>query len=471
MCTSGALSGTVLELAVPKPCPPTMPRTSENPLICDCRLAWLMKEDSEIWARGTATCAQPWWLKGKRLRELAHEDLFRWEDGCEPGCHCNCNGESLDRREIDANCSSATVGRIPRVLPEGTTRLDLSGNQLRHLDGTVRKAAPDLEVLLLNNNALSGLNVTSIPEKVHYIDLRGNKLNRLPYSLVTQLNLTSIWLSGNRYVCECMDYSFRQWIQAHGNVVRDARNIICARNSNLLVSEKKFVTLGQKDLCPAAIPRGVVYLLLVFGLLAIILALLAAYLRYKRALKMWLHGRGMCGLAWGFAEDELDTDKLFDVFVSFSSKDADWINEEIIPGLEANGFSCCTYERNFKGGFLLQDIIHDAVACSRRTLLVLTQNFLESDWCRLEFRLAHQRALLDNVNRLVIVLVDELVPGTLDEDLQLYLRAANYLRWGEPNFWDRLLHSLPTKQAERKLIIEGVPSQLTANGTGDIELQ
>ncbi|XP_075554672.1 protein toll-like isoform X1 [Dermacentor variabilis] len=442
-----------------------------NPLICDCRLAWLMKADSEIWARRTATCVQPWWLKGKQLRELAQEDFIRWEDGCEPGCHCKCNGESLDRREIDVNCSSATIGRIPKVLPEGTTRLDLSGNQLRHLDGAVKKAAPHLEVLLLNNNALSGLNVTSIPEKVHSLDLRGNKLKRLPYSLVTQLNFTSIWLSGNRYACECVDYSFRQWIQAHGDVVRDARNIVCARNSNLLVSQKKFVTLGQKDLCPVAIPRGVVYLLLVFGLLAIILALLAGYLRYKRALKMWLHGRGMCGLAWAFAEDELDTDKLFDVFVSFSSKDADWIHEEIIPGLEANGFSCCTYERNFKGGFLLQDIIHDAVACSRRTLLVLTQNFLASDWCRLELRLAHQRALQDNVNRLVIVLVDALVPGALDEDLRLYVRAANYLRWGEPNFWDRLLHSLPTKEAERKLIIEGVPSQLPANGTGDIELE
>nr|XP_054928921.1 protein toll-like [Dermacentor andersoni] len=415
-----------------------------NPLICDCRLAWLMKEDSEIWARGMATCAQPRWLKGKQLRELAQEDYFRWEDGCEPGWHCKCNGESLDKREIDVNCSSATIGRIPKVLPDGTIRLDLSGNQLRHLDGTVKKAAPHLEVLLLNNNALSGLNVTSIPEKVHSLDLRGNKLKRLPYLLVTQLNLTSIWLSGNCYACECVDYSFRQWIQAHGNV---------------------------KDLCPAAPPRGVVYLLLVFCLLVIILALLAAYLRYKQALKMWLRVRGVCGLAWGFAEEELDTDKLFDVFVSFSSKDAHWIHEEIIPGLEANGFSCCTYERNFKGGFLLQDIIHDAVACSRRTLLVLTQNFLASDWCRLEFRLAHQRALQDNVNRLVIVLVDELVLGALDEDLRLYMRAANYLRWGEPNFWDRLLHSLPTKEANRKLIIDGMPSQLTANGTGDMDLE
>lgn len=96
---------------------------------------------------------------------------------------------------------------------------------------------------------------------------------------------------------------------------------------------------------------------------------------------------------------------------------------------------------------------------------------MASEWCRLEFRLAHQRALNDNVNRLVIVLVDELVPGALDEDLRLYVHAANYLRWGEPNFWGKLLHSLPTKEAKRKLIIQGMPSQLTANDTRDMELE
>ncbi|KAH7941039.1 hypothetical protein HPB49_009442 [Dermacentor silvarum] len=442
-----------------------------NPLTCDCRMAWLMKADSNIRTTGIPMCVKPWWLKGKYLRELAQEDFFRWEDECEPGCRCECREVSLGGREIHANCSSATVGRIPKMLPEGTTQLDLSGNQLRHLDDTVKKTAPHLEVLLLKDNVLSSVNVTSIPYKVHSLDLRGNNLQRLPYSLVTQLNLTSIWLSGNRYACECADYSFRQWIQAHGDVVRDARKILCARSSNLLVSQKQFVKLGQHDLCPTAIPRRVVYLLLAFGLLAILLVLSAAYLRYKQVLKIWLHGHGVWGLAWCIAEEELDTEKLFDVFVSFSSKDADWIHEQIIPGLEANGFSYCTYERNFKGGYLLQDIIRDAVTCSRRTLLVLTQNFVASEWCRLEFRLAHQRALKDNVNRLVIVLVDELVPGAIDEDLRLYVHAANYLRWGEPNFWDKLLHSLPTKEAKRKLIIKGMPSQLTANGIRDMQLE
>ncbi|KAH6926695.1 hypothetical protein HPB50_021210 [Hyalomma asiaticum] len=350
-----------------------------NPLICDCRMAWLVEGDSDTRIR-IATCAKPRSLKGKQLRVLAQQDLVRWKDDCEPGCQCECNEGPLGEREISVKCFSVTEGHVPKVLPKGTTRLDLSSNRLVRLDETVKKAAPLLQVLSLRDNMLAIVNATSIPERLTSLDLRGNKMKRLPFLLLTQLNLTAIWLSGNQYTCECSDYDFTQWIQAHANVVRDASEILCGKSANPFVSGKQFFTLGQNDLCPAKLPQGVVYVLLTL-----------------------------------------------EALVVFAGP---------------------------KGGYLLQDIIRDAVACSRRTLLVLTENFVASEWCRLEFRLAHQRALRDNINRLVIVLVEQLGPGTLDEDLRLYLRTANYLRWGEPNFWDRLLNSLATRRARNKIIVK-----------------
>ncbi|KAL1478311.1 hypothetical protein MTO96_035113, partial [Rhipicephalus appendiculatus] len=148
-------------------------------------------------------------------------------------------------------------------------------------------------------------------------------------------------------------------------------------------------------------------------------------------------------------------EKLFDVFVSFSSKDHGFVHDSILPILEYHGFSYCTYERNFKGGFLLQDIIRDAIACSRRTLIVLTRNFVASEWCRLEFLLAQRRAQEDGVNRLVVVVVDELALNALDQDLRQYVQAVNYLRWGETNFQERLRRSLPKRYVRRKIIVNG----------------
>lgn len=436
------------------PAKPTL-TLDDNPLICDCRLAWLVRRDSEVRINNYPTCEGPPWLRGKKLPGLTAMDMVRWESECEPGCKCTCHEDTFGELAISVNCSSAALGRPPEVFPKGTTRLDLTGNGLLQLDDGIVNGAPHLTVLSLKNNLLSTLNASSVPETVHSLDLRNNRLERFPHALVLVRNLTSLWLSGNPFICDCADYPFRQWIEAHGDTVRDVHDVKCAESSNSLVSLKKFVNLGQKELCPAAVPKIIAYILPVLVLVAMCLAVSATYLRYQRELKVWLYARG-CSLQC-IKEDELDEEKLFDVFLSFSSKDAGWVHAQLLPGVEALGFSVCTYERNFKGGFLLQDIIRDAVGCSRRTLLLLTQNFVESEWCRWEFRLAYQRALEDHINRLVIVLVDEVAPDTMDEDLRLYVRAANYLRWGEPNFWDKLLYSLPKKQAKKKLITHKEP--------------
>ncbi|XP_065296658.2 protein toll-like [Dermacentor albipictus] len=420
-----------------------------NPLICDCRLAWLLPESSEVRVVEHPICDGPWWLRGEPLRKLTQRDLLRREEGCDSGCQCECHKDSLKQGSIGVNCSSLTMGRILKAFPRGITELDLSGNRLKDLDDFGAKAPLHLRVLSMKNNLLESINVTDIPEGVISLDLSGNILRHLPYDLVTRGRLTSLWLSGNHFTCDCAVYNFRWWIQAHQNVIRDAKDIICAESPNPGVSGKALLTLGEKDLCPTVVPRGTTYLLLSMGLLAIFLALAATYLYYKRRLNTWLRDCSFCGLSQCISED---TDKLFDVFVAFSSTDFGWVHDQILPLLAAHGFTYCTYERNFKGGFLLQDIIRDAVACSRRTLLVLTRNFALSEWCRWEFRFAQQRALLDRVNLLVIVLVDEEALDALDEDLRQYVREANHLRWGEPNFQKRLLNSLPKRDARRKLI-------------------
>ncbi|KAK8778012.1 hypothetical protein V5799_020647 [Amblyomma americanum] len=426
----------------------------DNPLLCDCRLAWLVRPDAEVQMRNYAACEGPPWLKGKLLADLTQNDLTKWQQDCQPGCQCDCVEDGIGDRAIHVDCSSAALNRAPKVYPEGTTQLELRNNRLEELDDALVNGAPHLQILSLKNNLLSSLNATNVPEKLRSLDISENRLKRFPHALVSQRELRTLRLSGNPFTCECSDYPFRQWIEAHGNAVLDIEEVICAESSNSMVSLKPFVNLGQKQLCPAAVPRAVAVLLPVLVALAMGLAISAAYLRYRRELKVWLYARGLCLSLQCVKEDELDEAKLFDVFLSFSSRDGDWVHAQLLPGVESLGFSVCTYERNFKGGFLLQDIIRDAVACSRRTLLLLTRNFLESEWCRWEFRLAYQRALEDHINRLVVVLVDDVALDVLDEDLREFVRAVNYIRWGEPNFWDKLLYSLPKKDSKRKLITD-----------------
>ncbi|KAL1479842.1 hypothetical protein MTO96_034768 [Rhipicephalus appendiculatus] len=286
---------------------------------------------------------------------------------------------------------------------EGTGLLDLRGNGIETLDNTVKTAAPELKILSLKNNALKNLSVLSLPERLLILDLRGNNLERLPHSLLTERNLTALWLSDNPFVCDCDDYLLRRWIQVHGDTIKDIHDVVCAKSRNPFVARKNFVSLREEDLCPEMISRPTLSLLVVLGLVAVTLVLLSIYLFCKRNIKTWLHARGLACLTRCTTEDELDEEKLFDVFVSFSSRDQDFVHDNILPILEAHGISYCT-------------------------------NFVMSEWCRWEFRLAHQRALQDKVNRLIIILVDEFAPVSLNEDLKAYVRETNYLRWNETNF-------------------------------------
>ncbi|CAN7991435.1 unnamed protein product [Ixodes hexagonus] len=124
----------------------------------------------------------------------------------------------------------------------------------------------------------------------------------------------------------------------------------------------------------------------------------------------------------------------------------------------ARGFESREERQSFndeylKGGCLLRDSRNSRLTCLHSGFLLSSRrNFVQSEWCRWEFRVAHHRALEDNTNRLIVVLVDDVVSDAVDDELRLYMHARNCLHWEEPHFWDKLLYSLPKKDAQRRLI-------------------
>ena len=76
-------------------------------------------------------------------------------------------------------------------------------------------------------------------------------------------------------------------------------------------------------------------------------------------------------------------------------------------------------------------------------IMVLSQNFLRSDWCILEFRSAHYRVMKERSNYLIVILLDEISMGDLDEDLKLYMKTNTYLSVENKWFWDKLRYAMP----------------------------
>ena len=118
-----------------------------------------------------------------------------------------------------------------------------------------------------------------------------------------------------------------------------------------------------------------------------------------------------------FADDFEIGVKSNQLFVSYSSKDMAWINENLIPILEKHSVSYSIHTRDFELGLPIVQNMADSVYGSRKVLIVLSDNYLVSNFCREELHMAVQREADSRDSSLILVAIDKLkkkkLPGPL----------------------------------------------------------
>ncbi len=75
-----------------------------------------------------------------------------------------------------------------------------------------------------------------------------------------------------------------------------------------------------------------------------------------------------------------ETEFKYDVFISYSHKDEEWVRNVLLPTLEKQGLKVCIDYRDFIAGKPAIINMADASETSRHTLLVLTPRWVESEW-------------------------------------------------------------------------------------------
>jgi len=81
-------------------------------------------------------------------------------------------------------------------------------------------------------------------------------------------------------------------------------------------------------------------------------------------------------------------DFTYDVFISYSHSDKEWVWGELLPRLEGAGLRVCIDDRDFEIGVPSLVNMERAVDYSRHTLIVLTPAWVESAWTEFESLLA-----------------------------------------------------------------------------------
>lgn len=363
--------------------------------------------------------------------------------------------------------------------------LHLDYNSLTSLEGQEFDGLENLRELYINNNRIKHIGKEMFNQMSHLkiLHLHHNRLFTLS---VWQLNsvITDITLSYNPWSCDC-EYTetFREWMK-RTNSITDSPDVKCVYQKDnttdtIVYNEATFtssdfgfsiinengtictglpsinnsingnLTATKTIITNEEIQDYIPLLSVTLGACLIVLLVTIVIFIFRQQMRIWCHSK--FGVRIFYRTSDLDRDdreKMFDAFVSYSSKDEEWVAQELTPMLESKvggspSYKLCLNYRDFPVGGYVADNIIQAVESSRRTIMVLSENFIKSEWCRFEFKSAHHQVLRDRRRRLIVVLLGNVPLKDLDPDIRLYLKTNTYLHWGDKLFWEKLRFAMP----------------------------
>lgn len=455
-----------------------------NPLLCDCQALNITRIIKKIIAKHSHiedrrfqswVCAEPRELEGKQILSVAEENFVCVKNlsGCPKEGTCSVRQTDgsilIDVRDKD-------LKRLPHMMPVGTNlEIFLEKNQITELG--MRGYLSNVTVLHLSRNKIQQLNDSFIESltKVRQLKIDWNELKRLPRSielLTSRKSFDSLAIHSNYLECDCRSRWMKGWLTNSSDKIYDIENVKCASGKSqgkpiyrvpledFICEEKQEGTVDHgenKDvLVIVSVTLGV---LLVISITVFIIVYF-----FRGEMKVFLYTH----FDWHPFDriNDSDPSKIYDAFISYSSHDQQWVHSELKQKLEGHEppYKICLHDRDFEVGATIQDNIINSVNRSKRMIMVLSNSFLESEWCRLEFRAAHHKVLQDKTNYLIVILFEGIDPDALDDETRLYLRTNTYLSVTNKWFWQKLLYSLPKPQEtavkENQSGIQGSSGQL-----------
>ncbi|KAE8629376.1 hypothetical protein XENTR_v10000463 [Xenopus tropicalis] len=151
-------------------------------------------------------------------------------------------------------------------------------------------------------------------------------------------------------------------------------------------------------------------------------------------------------------QQDIQNDKLFHAFISYSQEDSDWVKNMLLPNLERKDGSIkiCHHERHFIPGKAIIENIIDCIEKSFKSIFVLSPNFIQSDWCHYELYFAQHTLFGKNSNNLILILLDPipqyLIPNKYNK-LRSIMKHRTYLEWPKEKgkhalFWANLREAI-----------------------------
>lgn len=435
---------------------------------------------------------------------------------CEMICPTNCtcyHDQTWNTNVVDCGGGGQPANILPKKVPMDTTILYLDGNIINELKNNAFIGRKNLQQLYLNNSALHRLQKRAFAglHSIEIIHLEQNQLRTLhghEFDSLNQLNelylqnnqieyvandtfaplkaLQLLRIDGNRLVtmtmfqmlappkhfpnmktlmigrnawsCRCSFLSeLTTFVSNNALIIDDAQDIYCMDDAI-----KRELDFNSTSVCNSIYEgRAVVLTELSINehipllLTALILVAIAAFIIlaivFREPLRVWLFAK--CGVRICETIGE-DYEKLYDAVFLYSEKDFELVTREIAAELEIRPpqLRLCLQHRDLTHDATYLQILESARA-SKRIVILLSRNFLQTEWSRYEVRNAVHEALKERPQKLVLLEEqDALIDAESDLELLPYIksRVVNGIKLSDKHFWEKLRYAVPATEIQQR---------------------
>lgn len=328
------------------------------------------------------------------------------------------------------NCCVGVTQLQPGVFKNlrNLTNLMLENIGIHNISKEVFGNLTQLRKLQLNRNGMQSIRVDALESlpNLKYLDIRNT-----PLSCTCKNSLLQNWTVKNPYVQVVYLY-----------------NLQCPHDATLKFynfdTEVCYIDLGGYLFLSTAV---VIFLFTVIPLLYFKL-----YWKMKYGYFVF---RSWFSEQWRILREKEENCK-YDAFISYNSSNEQWVMEQLVPNLEGNGssFKLCLHHRDFELGRDIVDNIVSAVYNSRKTICVVSRDFLRSEWCSLEIQLASYRLFDEHRDVLLLVFLEEISERQVSSyhRMRKVMLKKTYLQWPSSDctnptqarelFWNQLRRAM-----------------------------
>ena len=340
-----------------------------------------------------------------------------------------------------------------RTIPE-VQYLDLSNNKIQEVRDETFTSLTKLKSLNLQNNLFHKVNIFIKMEYLQLLDLSFNFVSEVPETFLKSIKTSGLDLTGNPYSCTCAIQPFKKWILSDTCVFLEPNLMYrCAGPSKM-----DGLSITQIDIdCKSKVPIYIGTSACVGFLLCLNIVSLFR-LRWHIRYKLFLLFKRRRYRKREHEEDGIELNRLgYDAFVSYaheSNRDLNWVLDELRVNMEEGPDPitlCIGQSRDYIPGANLIEAITDAIHNSRKAIIVLSPNYVASEWCYFEVQQAWLRLLNEGQDVIVMVLLDPIPDNKMTMWLRQFLCKKGYLKWpgdraGQNLFWQYLREKfkLPT---------------------------